>query len=71
MSGQIQDLHEDLQSNYTPEKTYVHPWYKIKKEMIESVQPSGLNGVWLSLVERPLWEREVVGSNPITPIYVL
>ena len=45
MSGQIQDLHEDLQSNYTPEKTYVHPWYKIKKEMIESVWPSGLNGV--------------------------
>jgi len=36
MSRQIQDLHEDLQSNYKPEKLYVHPWYKIKKEMIES-----------------------------------
>lgn len=36
MSRQIQDLHEDLQGNYKPEKMYVHPWYKIKKEMIES-----------------------------------
>ena len=23
-------------------------------------------GVWLSLVERPLWEREVEGSSPFT-----
>ena len=37
MSRQIQDLHEDLQNNYKPEKVYEHPWYKIKKEMIESV----------------------------------
>jgi hypothetical protein len=25
------------------------------------------NGVWRSLVARPLWERKVVGSNPATP----
>ena len=25
------------------------------------------NGVWLSLVERPLWEREAAGSSPATP----
>ena len=37
MSHQIQDLHEELQGNYKLEKFYVHPWYKIKKEMIESV----------------------------------
>ena len=25
------------------------------------------NGVWLSLVECPLWEREAAGSSPATP----
>lgn len=25
------------------------------------------DGVWRSLVARPLWERKVVGSNPATP----
>ncbi len=25
-------------------------------------------GVWLSLVERLLWEQKVAGSNPVTPI---
>ena len=24
-------------------------------------------GAWLSLVERPLWERNVAGSNPVAP----
>lgn len=24
-------------------------------------------GVWLSLVERLLWEQDVAGSNPVTP----
>jgi hypothetical protein len=24
-------------------------------------------GVWLSLVERVVWDHEVVGSNPTTP----
>ena len=24
-------------------------------------------GVWLSLVERLIWDQEVVGSNPATP----
>lgn len=28
------------------------------------------NGSQLSLVERPLWERDVVGSNPIDPIHL-
>ena len=45
MSHQIQDLHEELQGNYKPDKLYVHPWYKIKKEMIQSAWPSGLNVV--------------------------
>ncbi len=27
------------------------------------------NGDWLSLVERPLWEREVTGSNPVSPTH--
>jgi len=36
MSHQIQDLHENLQGNYKPDKLYVHPWYKIKREMIQS-----------------------------------
>lgn len=26
------------------------------------------NGVWLSLVERLVWDQEVAGSNPVTPI---
>ena len=25
------------------------------------------DGAWLSLVERPLWERNVAGSNPVAP----
>lgn len=28
---------------------------------------SRTDGVWRSLVARPLWERKVVGSNPATP----
>ena len=29
---------------------------------------AGLDGAWLSLVERKLWELDVVGSNPTAPI---
>jgi hypothetical protein len=28
------------------------------------------NGAWLSLVERSVRDREVVGSNPIAPIRI-
>ena len=27
-----------------------------------------INGVWLSLVERCVWDAEVAGSIPVTPI---
>ena len=27
------------------------------------------DGVWLSLVERLVWDQEVAGSNPVTPIF--
>lgn len=30
------------------------------------VRPPGNNEVWLSLVERSLWERDAAGSNPVT-----
>ena len=50
MSHQIQDLHDNLQGSYKPDKLYVHPWYKIKREMIQSSWPSGLltgiSSVW-------------------------
>lgn len=29
------------------------------------------DGVWRSLVARPLWERKVVGSNPATPTSII
>src|SRR5688500_2274923 len=28
---------------------------------------TAVDGAWLSLVERPLWERNVAGSNPVAP----
>ena len=27
-----------------------------------------INGVWLSLVERLVWDQDVAGSSPVTPI---
>ena len=36
MSHQIQDLHEQLEQTYKPEKPYVHPWYKYKKDLLVS-----------------------------------
>ena len=30
-------------------------------------RPQVSGGAWLSLVERLLWEQEVVGSNPAAP----
>ena len=30
-------------------------------------QPCLMNGAWLSLVERLLWEQDVGGSNPLAP----
>src|SRR5262245_43065605 len=31
--------------------------------------PKPINGAWLSLVERSVRDREVVGSNPIAPTF--
>ena len=28
------------------------------------------DGVWLSLVECLVWDQEVAGSNPVTPIFL-
>ena len=30
-----------------------------------------MNGAWLSLVERLVWDQEVAGSNPAAPILSL
>ena len=29
-----------------------------------------INGVWLSLVERLIWDQEVAGPNPVTPTII-
>ena len=35
-----------------------------------SYHKSSFNGAWLSLVERSVRDREVVGSNPIAPTFI-
>ncbi len=33
-----------------------------------SIPLTSMNGIWFSLVERYIWDVEVVGSNPAIPI---
>ncbi len=36
--------------------------------MVIASVDSDFCGVWLSLAERLVWDQEVAGSNPVTPI---
>lgn len=38
-----------------------------KRQVAGSIPADGSTDAWLSTVERPLWEREVAGSNPAAP----
>lgn len=42
--------------------------YQYNNNCVREKQIKPETGVWLSLVERLVWDQEVAGSNPVTPM---